>query len=591
MVERSGDLSQELTVLCLTKNDTARGTPDGAVLSLSDYVSRRPGEAASRLRLEPGQSAAACAVQLVDDALFEPEETFWLELREPRGGRLSGRGHRAARVAIFSDNDDAPYFYFGEPTLDVDESVGAVSVTVYRAGTDLTGSSSVTVTSRPGPPPRATAGEDYRGLGVTLVFGPGQTEASLNLTVLDDAGLARLEGPERLQLLLRLPVNGSLGPPRALNSTFGRPHVLNVTIDDSVSDLPVHEFAEATYEGLEEDDLVTAYVVRRGDVSMTSSVRCFTRQGSAAAGADFDERPDTDASRLEFGPGEIEKPCSVILVNDYSHEPPETFRLVLGLPSLEAGAARLGSRNSTEVTVRDAADRPLIKLESARLRVTEPLGPDEPASVRVAVVRLGDLSQTAVTRLYTRDGSARAGLDYHGVSKELEFSANVSRLVVSVDILFDREREHREAFSVHLTPDQRGAANVSQEPAVVYVEEVEVAADVTFPAPPLVVSLQDYDDVVAAPATLLAGYPVVCVTACDRAHPEYQRMVTLCARDGVDNNATTYRWLVASATPAGRPPRPLRQLHSAVFFASTSERTLDAVYVPVGGRVQCAARA
>ena len=39
-----------------------------------------------------------------------------------------------------------------------------------------------------------------------------------------------------------------------------------------------------------------------------------------------------------------------------------------------------------------------------------------------------------------------------------------------------------------------------------------MAADVTFPAPPLVVSLQDYDDVTAAPDTLLAGYPVICVT-------------------------------------------------------------------------------
>ncbi|XP_043215814.1 FRAS1-related extracellular matrix protein 2-like [Amphibalanus amphitrite] len=125
----------------------------------------------------------------------------------------------------------------------------------------------------------------------------------------------------------------------------------------------------------------------------------------------------------------------------------------------------------------------------------------------------------------------------------------------------------------------------------VYVKEVEVAADVTFPAPPLVVSLQEYGDVPAAPEALLAGYPVVCVTACDPAHPEFARLGPLCAREGVDNNHTVYRWMVASPAPPGQPPRPLRQLTAAVFFAGTSERTLDAVYVPVGGRVQCAARA
>ena len=49
--------------------------------------------------------------------------------------------------------------------------------------------------------------------------------------------------------------------------------------------------------------------------------------------------------------------------------------------------------------------------------MTEPVTPGEPVAVRVAVVRLGDLGGTSVTRFYTRDGSARAGADYHGVSR------------------------------------------------------------------------------------------------------------------------------------------------------------------------------
>ena len=42
--------------------------------------------------------------------------------------------------------------------------------------------------------------------------------------------------------------------------------------------------------------------------------------------------------------------------------------------------------------------------------------------------------------------------------------------MVPVEILFDRDREHREAFSVHLTEDQRGLANVTEDRTVVYVE-------------------------------------------------------------------------------------------------------------------------
>lgn len=50
--------------------------------------------------------------------------------------------------------------------------------------------------------------------------------------------------------------------------------------------------------------------------------------------------------------------------------------------------------------------------------------------------------------------------------------------------------------------------------AIVYIEEMDSVADVTFPAVPQVVSLLAYDDTARAkenphPST---GYPVVCVT-------------------------------------------------------------------------------
>ena len=49
----------------------------------------------------------------------------------------------------------------------MDETVGTVSVLVFRAGTDLSGPSAVTVTSRGGEAPRATGrlGEAPRATG------------------------------------------------------------------------------------------------------------------------------------------------------------------------------------------------------------------------------------------------------------------------------------------------------------------------------------------------------------------------------------------------------------------------------------------
>lgn len=49
---------------------------------------------------------------------------------------------------------------------------------------------------------------------------------------------------------------------------------------------------------------------------------------------------------------------------------------------------------------------------------------------------------------------------------------------------------------------------------IVYIEETNSMADVTFPSLPHVVSLLHYDDVTRTPENLQppAGYPVVCVT-------------------------------------------------------------------------------
>lgn len=49
---------------------------------------------------------------------------------------------------------------------------------------------------------------------------------------------------------------------------------------------------------------------------------------------------------------------------------------------------------------------------------------------------------------------------------------------------------------------------------IVYIEETDSMADVTFPSLPHVVSLLHYDDVARSPDNLHppAGYPVVCVT-------------------------------------------------------------------------------
>ena len=63
------------------------------------------------------------------------------------------------------------------------------------------------------------------------------------------------------------------------------------------------EFKQLQYFVNERDKTVTSTIVRSGDISYPSSVRCYTRQNSGQVAVDYVERPDTDASNIHFAPG------------------------------------------------------------------------------------------------------------------------------------------------------------------------------------------------------------------------------------------------------------------------------------------------
>ena len=63
------------------------------------------------------------------------------------------------------------------------------------------------------------------------------------------------------------------------------------------------QFAQDSYEINEIDRSIIAVVLRSGDLSQSSSVRCYTRQATAEVTSDYAERPNTNASIITFEPG------------------------------------------------------------------------------------------------------------------------------------------------------------------------------------------------------------------------------------------------------------------------------------------------
>ena len=63
------------------------------------------------------------------------------------------------------------------------------------------------------------------------------------------------------------------------------------------------QFAKDSYKVNEEERSLTAVIQRFGDISQSSTVRCYTRQATASVSIDYAERPNTNASIVNFEPG------------------------------------------------------------------------------------------------------------------------------------------------------------------------------------------------------------------------------------------------------------------------------------------------
>ncbi|XP_076467569.1 extracellular matrix protein 3-like [Babylonia areolata] len=577
-VHRTGDLSDETMVICATVQGSASGTLPSTVTSFSDYITRAA-DHRSAVRFDKGEKEKHCRVMIIDDSLYEDEESFQIVLMEPMGGRLGEKSE--ASVVIEADQADEPTVYFGSGDYHVDESEGFVEVAVWRTGTDLSIPSSVTVRSKKSKPKSAESGIDYIAVNKILDFAPGVTMQRIKVNILDDIGRPKVEGPETFKLLLRMPSEAVLG----------EPSVAVITINDTVSDVPSMQFKEEVLEVMEEDGVVRAVVQRAGDVSQQSQVRCYTRQDSARVGQDYLERPDTNASLIFFNPGEYEKVCEAGIVNDTRYEEDEVFRLVLGSPdSSTLHAAVIGTRNVTRVVIKDAGDKPIIRLSDDKYTIREPMFKEETTVLKVPILREGDLSETAVVTFNTKDGSADAGKDYNGFFKEVVFGVNVSRQEVEIEILFDKVKEMREVFTVHLK-HRSGTAQVKTAKAIVFIEERTEVADVTFPTKPVVLSLRDYDMGEEADLNPVQGYPLVCVTPCNPKHPQFKDTDPLCQSQGINDTLTLFRWRVAAPTGQDGVTSDMRDVESATFFASTKGITLDSIYFSGGSRVQCGSRA
>uniref|UniRef100_UPI00359004A1 extracellular matrix organizing protein FRAS1 isoform X2 n=1 Tax=Myxine glutinosa TaxID=7769 RepID=UPI00359004A1 len=585
IILRKGDSSAMVSVICYTQSSSARGSRNDHLASGSDFVSR-PHDDSSRVTFPPGVTSAPCDVNIVDDSASEPEEAFELVLAQPSEDAHIGRLARA-RVIIAGPND-ASVVAFSELSFTVREDAGTVEIPLVRQGSDLSVEASVWCATRPSQPASATPGMDYVASSKRVVFPSGKMEATCPLTILDDAQRPALEGNETFVMFLNT----------AQGVELAEPSQSTVIIDDSYQDVPSMQFEKEKYEVEEAKGVLTVHVLRSGDLSSETTVRCYTRQGSAIPREDYTERPDADASTITFQPGDKVKNCTVYVIDDTTLEAEEEFHLVLGRPlSGDVAGARVGSLGKTKVTITNKEDAPTLQFEQASYQVLEPSVQEGMATITLHVVRTGDRNKNTRVRCSTRDGSAQSGLDYNPKSRILKFKQGVARADFSVEILANDDREWHESFSVVLGPDEPVEAVLGEiTMATVTIIDQEASGSLILPSPPIVVSLADYDDLEGATnegskQKPSPGYPLVCVTPCDPHYPKFSQTRERCEEGGINSSTIHFKWEVSSPSDNNGARTPFETITDKTPYTSANHMVLESIYFGRKFHVRCLAQA
>ena len=279
----------------------------------------------------PGETAKEIALELVDDAIAEEDETVTLALSGIRGGTLA----EGVATGTITDNDDTPVVAVGDATAAEGDGSLVFAVTLSPA-------SSREVSVEYAITPGTAQAADYAGprLGV-VTFAPGETAREIALELVDDE---IAEEDETVTLAL----SGIRGGTLAEGVATG-------TITDN-DDTPAVAVGDAT--AAEGDGSLVFAVTLSPASSREVTVEYEFAPRTATENADY---AGPTSGTVTFAPEETAKEIALELVDDEVDEEDETVTLAL---SALRGAAILAEAAATGTILDDDLPRVTVAAEA-----------------------------------------------------------------------------------------------------------------------------------------------------------------------------------------------------------------------------------
>jgi Calx-beta domain-containing protein/putative Ig domain-containing protein len=403
----------ELTVDYSLQNETATAG--------NDFESQ-----SGTLTFVDGEISKAITINLIDDNVYEGDETFVCSLSNITGGGSIG-GTSVSVITITEDDQPLPAGSIGFALIEqqINENDTTLSVNVLRTDGDF-GLISVNYTTTDG---TAIDGEDYTTASGELIFDDGEISKTFNIDLINDE---LYESNETFSIEL----TAAQGSPTLTNSTSQ----ISIINDDPSPAAGVLEFSSPVYSVNENSISIDLSVIRVNGVFGEINANVASDNGTATANEDYQEF----SQNLVFTDGEILKTITIELLDDAIYEGDENFYLSLT-------SAQMGDQISTEITIID--DEPLppsgvIQFNSAELSIDEST---ETANLIINRVN-GSYGELSVNIASTND-SAVAEEDYQSINTNITFTDGQISQTLTMQIMEDEYYEGDETFSLTLTAD------------------------------------------------------------------------------------------------------------------------------------------
>lgn len=300
-------------------------TVDGTAVDPDDYT-----DTLDTVTFDPGETTKTITIDVVDDDLDEPNETFDVELSDPTNATL---GASSTGTGTILDDDVVPTLAINDVTVTEGNSGTTEMTFTVTISDDYPVDVTADWATSEG---TATDPEDFTTSSGTVTFASGTTTSqTITVPIVGDT----LDEPaQTLTVTMSSPENATLADATGTGT---------ISDDDATPTVSIAD-PSAAFEGANGTTTQRTFAVTLGAPSeRTLEVDWATANGTATAVSDYDAGSGT----VTFAPGDTSESVSVTAKGDFVVESNETF--VVNLSSPDPSDMPIGDAQGVATIVND----------------------------------------------------------------------------------------------------------------------------------------------------------------------------------------------------------------------------------------------